>query len=156
SGVFQFGTGEAFGRPQVLLLHTRRIGLSANREEVPIRAGFKLTGKQGPLDVGALTMQTADSGTFQGQNFSAVRVKGNLLARSYVGAMFTRNTAGLTGAGNQAGGIDGAFTFFEHINLRGFLARNDAPNTADREWAGQARGTWETDRFEFLVEHVGI
>lgn len=156
SGIFQFGTGEPFGRPQVLLLHTRRIGLSSNREQVPIRGGLKLTGKQGPLDIGLLNMQTADSAQLPGQNFTVLRVKGNLLARSYVGAMFTRNTAGLTGTANQAGGIDAGFTFFQHLNLRGFLAKNDALNTADRQWAGQARGTWETDRFDFRVEHVSI
>jgi hypothetical protein len=156
SGIFQFGTGEPFGRPQVLLLHTRRIGLSSNREEVPIRGGLKLTGKQGPFDIGLLNMQTGDSAQLPGQNFTALRVKGNLLARSYVGAMFTRNTAGLSGQANQAGGIDASFSFFEHLSLRGFLAENDAPNTGARQWAGQARGTWETDRFDFLVEHVNI
>ncbi|MBI1955538.1 MAG: carbohydrate binding family 9 domain-containing protein, partial [Acidobacteria bacterium] len=43
SGIFQFGTGEPFGRPQVLLFHSRRIGLSESREEIPILGGLKLT-----------------------------------------------------------------------------------------------------------------
>ncbi len=156
SGIFQFGTGEPFGRPQVLLFHSRRIGLSENREEIPIRAGLKLTGKQGPLDLGLLNMQTARSGGIPGQNFTVLRVKGNLLARSYVGAMFVRNSAGLRRSSSQAGGVDAGFTFFRNLNLRGFLAKNDAPNTAEKQWAGQGRLEWDSDRYRFLLEHVNI
>ncbi|MGH9785127.1 MAG: DUF5916 domain-containing protein, partial [Terriglobia bacterium] len=95
AGIFEFGTRERFDQPQVLLFHSRSIGLSADREEIPLYGGLKLTGKEGPLDIGLLNMQTQrDDGT-PSQNFRALRVKGNLLARSYVGAIFTRNTAGL-------------------------------------------------------------
>ncbi len=161
SGIFQFGTGEAFGRPQVLLFHSRRIGLSENREEIPILAGLKLTGKQGPLEVGLLNMQTrrselASGQSAPGQNFTVLRAKGNILARSYVGAMFTRNTAGLTGASNWTGGLDAGFTFFQNLDLRGFLARSDTPDRLDGEWAGQAKLEWDSDRFEFLAEHLSI
>jgi hypothetical protein len=156
SGIFRFGTGEAFGRPQVLLFHTRRIGLSPNREEIPIRGGLKLTGKQGPFDIGLVNMQTSPSDPIKGQNFTVLRVKGNILARSYIGAMFTRNTVGLTSSANQAGGVDASFTFLQNLNLRGFLAVNDVPATEKRQWAGQGRMAWESDRFEFLLERVGI
>jgi len=156
SGIFQFGTGEPFGRPQVLLFHSRRIGLSEDREEIPIPGGLKLTGKQGPLDLGMLSMQTKrDDGT-PGQNFTALRVKGNLLARSYVGAIFTRNSAGLSGGANRAAGADASFTFFRNLNLRGFLARSDSAHRKDAQWAGQGIISWESDRIEFSLEHVSI
>ena len=156
AGIFEFGTRERFGRPQVLLFHSRSIGLSADREEIPIYGGLKLTGKQGPFDIGLLNMQTRrDDGT-PGQNFSALRVKGNLLARSYVGAIFTRNTAGLSGSANRTGGVDASFTFFQNLNLRGFLAKSDSTQQKDGEWAGQAILDWESDRIEFTLEHVSI
>ncbi|MBI4465551.1 MAG: carbohydrate binding family 9 domain-containing protein [Acidobacteria bacterium] len=156
SGIFQFGTGEPFGRPQVLLFHSRRIGLSENREEIPILGGLKLTGKQGPLDIGLLNMQTRRFSSTPGQNFTVARVKANLLSRSYVGAMFVRNTAGLNGQSSWTGGLDASFTFFQNLSLRGFLARNDAPQTSEREWAGQGKIEWNSDRFEFVAERIHI
>lgn len=156
AGIFEFGSGERSGRPQVLLFQSRRVGLSEERTEIPIHGGLKLTGKQGPLDIGLLNMQTRrDNGT-PGQNFSALRVKGNLLARSYVGAIFTRNTAGLSGSANRAGGVDASFTFLQNLNLRGFLAKSDSAQPKDGEWAGQAILDWESDRIEFTLEHISI
>ena len=156
AGIFQFGTGERSGRPHALLFHSRRIGLSEDQEEIPIWGGLKLTGKQGPLDLGVLNMQTKREGSTPGQNFTAVRVKGNILARSYVGAIFTRNTAGLEGDGNQAAGVDGSFTFFRNLNLRGFLTKSDSAQLQDGQWAGQGLIDWESDRIEFSLEHVNI
>jgi hypothetical protein len=54
AGVFRVGKREAAKLPELLLFHTRRIGLSENREEIPILGGIKLTGKEGPLEVGFL------------------------------------------------------------------------------------------------------
>jgi Domain of unknown function (DUF5916)/Carbohydrate family 9 binding domain-like len=156
SGIFQFGTGTGFGRPEVLLFHSRRIGLSANREEIPIRAGLKLTGKQGPFDIGVLNMQTARSGAASGQNFTVLRSKANILARSYVGAMFTRNTSSSNGMASQAGGVDASFTFFQNLNFRGFVAENDAPGLSGENRGSHSRAAWDSDRFEFSWENTSL
>jgi len=42
-----------------------------------------------PLELGLMNMQTNRNGTQAGQNFGVLRVKGNVLARSYVGAILT-------------------------------------------------------------------
>ncbi len=111
SGIFQFGTGRRFGGvTDLLLFHSRRIGLSEDREEIPILGGLKLTGKQGPLEMGLLNMQTDHKGAAAGQNFSVLRLKSNILASSYVGAMFTRNTGSTLGGSNRALGLDSNFT----------------------------------------------
>ena len=157
AGIFQFGSG-GFGRPALVLFHSRRIGLSDNREEIPIWGGVKLTGNQGPLEVGVLNMQTRSEGegATPGQNFSVVRLKANILERAYIGAMFTRNTAGLEGSENRAAGVDANFTFFQNLNLRGFLAKTDAAPEEKAEWAGQGAIEWESDRFEFGLQHISV
>ena len=157
AGIFQFGTGEAFGRPQVLLFHSRHIGFSEQtREETPILGGLKLTGKQGPLDFGLLNMQTRRSGSAPGQNFAVARVKRNLLSRSYIGALYTRNTAALNGETSWAGGMDASFSFLQNLDIRGFFARNDAPRTSDQEWAGQGKAEWSSDRWDFVLDHIFV
>ena len=88
AGIFQFGTGSRFGSSaDFLLFHSRRIGLSANREEIPILGGLKLTGKAGRFDIGLINMQTDHQGEQPGQNFTVARVKTNVLGRSYVGGI---------------------------------------------------------------------
>ncbi|MCZ6750261.1 MAG: DUF5916 domain-containing protein [Acidobacteria bacterium] len=160
AGIFLFGTGRRrpWEGPQVLLFHSRRIGLSEGRdaEEIPILGGLKLTGQQGPLEIGLLNMQTRRSGETPGQNFAVVRVKGNILARSYVGAIFTRNTAGLSGNDNKVAGVDASFTFFRNLNLRGFLAKGGSADQEDRKWAGLGRMEWNSDRLGVVLERLTV
>ncbi|HEX2676246.1 MAG TPA: DUF5916 domain-containing protein [Polyangiales bacterium] len=55
-----------FGRPGTAqLLFTRRIGLDAQRHEVPMLAGAKVYGTSGPFDFGALDVLTDDTLTVQ-------------------------------------------------------------------------------------------
>ena len=157
AGVFEFGSGGDFFGPELLLFNSRRIGLSDDREEIPIYGGVKVTGKQGPFDLGFLNMQTrpSDSG-LAGQNFTVARAKADILARSYVGTMFTRNTAGATGPAGSTLGFDAGFTFLENLELEGFLAWNDAVNVDQDEWAGQVGAEWDSDRFNVNLSHVSI
>ncbi len=161
AGIFQFGTGirRPWEGPQVLLFHSRRIGLSGerrNQQEIPIWGGLKLTGQQGPLEIGLLNMQTKRSGEIPGKNFAVVRVKGNILARSYVGAIFTRSTAGLSGNDNKVAGVDASFTFFRNLNLRGFLAKGGSADEQDGKWAGLGRAVWSGDRFDLVLERLTV
>ena len=160
AGIFQFGTGirQPWEGPQMLLFHSRRIGLGEGRdqEEIPIWGGLKLTGQQGPLEIGLLNMQTKRSGETPGQNFAVVRVKANILARSYVGAIFTGNTAGLSGNDNNVAGVDASFTFFRNLNLRGFLAKGGAADQKERKWAGLGRMVWSSDRLGVVLERLTV
>ncbi len=153
SGIFQAGTGD--GDSGVLIFHSRRIGLSSG-EEIRIFGGAKLTGKQGPLDIGVLNMQTDRFEDQAGQNFSVVRVKADLLNRSYVGGIVTRNTEGAVGPRNVTGALDGSFTFLQNLNFRGFLAKSDSQGSTGRDLAGQARAEWDSDRFGFSLDYVSI
>jgi hypothetical protein len=158
SGIFQFGSagGDWFGEPGMLLFHSRRIGLSENREEIPILAGLKLSGKQGPLEIGLMNMQTDQAGTQAGQNFGVVRVKGNILARSYVGAILTRNTGSSLGGTNRVLGFDANFTFFRNLNVQGFAAKTASAALNGRDWARHGRVEWDSDRYEFSLERLDI
>ena len=157
SGIFQFGTGTRFGGvTDLLLFHSRRIGLSKDREEISILGGIKLSGRQGPLEVGLLNMQTGRESASPGQNFSVLRVKGNVLARSYVGAMLTRNTGSTLGGSNRALGLDSNFTFYRYLNIQGLLAKTLSTGLNGRDWAGKGMIRWNSDRYLFSLEHLQI
>lgn len=157
SGTFQFGTGSRFGNAtDFLLFHSRRIGLSDNRAPIPIVGGFKVTGKEGPLDIGVLNMQTGRDGSRAGQNFTVLRAKSNILSTSYVGAMLTSNTGSPLGGGNHTVGVDSNFRFIRYLNLNGFLAKSSSTGVDGRDLAARGILRWESDRSAFGVERMQI
>jgi hypothetical protein len=128
AGLFAFGGANSFnaGRNDLpLLFYSRRIGLNAG-QVVPIDAGARLTGRVGRYSVGVVDIQTgseAVSGT-RATNFSAVRVKRDVLERSSIGVIATGRSVTQTGAGsNAAYGVDGAFGFFTNLAVDAYWAR---------------------------------
>ncbi len=86
---FRFGIAR-----QADLTFTRRIGLSAAGEIVPIRAGARVSGRQGRTNLGLMNIQTERVGALPAQNFSVLRVKRDLFARSSIGAIVPTCRAG--------------------------------------------------------------
>lgn len=157
SGTFQFGTGSRFGgSTDFLLFHSRRIGLSEDRQELPIIGGLKLAGKQGPLEMGLLNMQTGRDGNRPGQNFSVLRLKRNILSASYVGAMLTRNTGSPLGGSNQALGVDTNFRFLRYLTINGFLSKSFSTGLDEKDWAGRGNIRWASDRYVFGLERLQV
>jgi hypothetical protein len=98
SGIFAFGTE---GRAQ--LFYSRRIGLDTLGTPYSILGGIRVTGREGPWTLGLLDTRT---GGLDQANDAVVRVKHDLFARSYVGAMFSDRGGPGAGANQRAGGID--------------------------------------------------
>ena len=97
------GGGERFPSRNVpILFFSRQIGLE-NGEIVPVLAGGRVTGKVGAFDVGALNIQTEQVPTvgIKAANFTALRVKRDILRRSAVGAIFTNRSVSLLGNGSS-------------------------------------------------------
>jgi hypothetical protein len=118
--------------------------------------GLKLAGKQGPVDIGLLNMQTDRSGEHAGQNFSVLRLKSNILSTSSVGVMLTRNTGSPLGGTNRAVGFDSHFTFMRYLSLQGFLAKSFSTGVDEREWTGKGTIRWASDRYVLGLERMQI
>jgi hypothetical protein len=154
SGIFRVGTAAAAELHDLLLFHSRRIGLSEDRKEIPIIAGIKITGRQGPLEVGLLNVQTDNENGVAGQNFSVARIKKNVLARSFVGALYTRNTGSALGGSSQLFAIDSGFTFFNHLNIQALASRTTARGLEGNDWAGYGLVGWNTDKYVVQYERL--
>ncbi len=104
SGIFVFGP---FGRRrnQILPFFSRRIGLSADGEAVPILFGAKLTGRQGRFNLGLLDVVTDDFAGVGEKNLVAGRLSANLGAESQAGVIFTAGDPA-TGGDNALAGVD--------------------------------------------------
>jgi len=128
AGLFTFGGVGNFNparNDMPLLFYSRRIGLNSG-QVIPIDAGSRLTGRVGRYTVGVVDIQTGSeqlSGT-RPTNFSAVRVKRDVLARSSVGVIATGRSVAQNGAGsNAAWGLDGTFGFFTNLTIDSYWAR---------------------------------
>ena len=182
-GTFDFGRGATFGggggpggggRPgsggfgggdAPTLFFSRRIGLESG-STVPILGGGRLTGKVGDFSVGALNIQTddiqaddvSDSG-IRGTNFTVLRVKRDILRRSSIGGIFTSRSVSVEGnESNQAFGVDGAFSFYDNVNFKGYYARTQTP-TSDGALDGnndsyQTAFVYNGDLYALGVDHL--
>jgi len=153
SGMFYFGDipresrlgNNRFAAPEeeVLLFFSRRIGLTDMGEEIPIAAGGRLTGRIGGTGVGAMTIQTESANGRDGDNFTVLRGRRDILRNSDVGAIFlSRQSAGASGDRNEVAGVDANFRFRRALSINGFIARSSTPGVDGGEFAGKGSIVW--------------
>ncbi|HEU4390545.1 MAG TPA: DUF5916 domain-containing protein [Blastocatellia bacterium] len=88
AGVFAFGP-DSDDEADVIPFFSRRIGLLESGQEVPILAGTKLAGKQGPYTVGLVAIRTRATDFSDARNFFVARVKHDFFKQSYIGGIYT-------------------------------------------------------------------
>jgi hypothetical protein len=146
SGVFDFG---AASRAQ--LFYSRRVGLAPDGEPVPILGGARLYGKVGPWSAGALVART---GGEERASDMVVRVRHDLLDRSYVGAILTvRSGPGVEGV-ERAAGVDVDLPLVVGgRNLEPFfwIAGTRTPEAAGTRLAWRAAVDYPNDLFDNFV-----
>lgn len=164
AGIFEFGLGGRRGgdtERNLQMFFSRRIGLTPDRNPVPILGGAKVTGRAAGFDVGFLNVQTDDydlpggRGQLPGSNYTVFRAKRNVLARSNVG-MFVSNRQASSGNYNRVIGADANFTVFRNTDLQGFIGRSITPGREGNDMVGRAKFNWITDLYEVFVEHLYI
>ena len=156
---FEFARGGAGGRSDApTIFFSRRIGLQSN-VVVPILAGARVTGKAGAFDVGALNIQTRDedlSGA-KSTNFTALRVKRDILRRSTVGGIFTNRSVSLEGNGsNQVYGLDGRFAFYDNVNLLGYVSKTTTPGHKGQDTSYLGDFAYTGDRYGLDLGHLVV
>jgi Domain of unknown function (DUF5916)/Carbohydrate family 9 binding domain-like len=167
-GIFDFGGVQAGNSPGdvPLLFFSRQIGLSQGRA-VPVLGGGRLTGRAGAYSIGVLDIQTDDApeAGAVSTNFSALRLKRNVLRRSNIGMMATRRGPGLAGGVSPdrdaaySAGVDATMLFFKSINFTGYYARTRNPDAAGRTAEGtsyRGRFDYTDDRYGAAAEHLLI
>src|SRR5258705_5180821 len=160
AGIFLFGRQ---GENQAFF--TRRIGLTDNAAPVPIDYGVKVTGKIGPYNVGFLQVQTrklGEASTGLGiprQQFTVLRVKRDILKRSYVGAIFVnRQCATAVGKSNynRVGGADAEFNLTDHYKVKAFWMGSTAPGVRSGAGSSRLESIFENDLYRFITVYEDV
>ena len=126
-GAFDFSLGHGTDA-----FYSRSIGIKEG-EEIPIIGGVRLIGKEGGTNIGALSIQTAKKGDELSTNYSALRLKQDVLGQSYVGMIATAKNSADTS--NYVYGMDFGYAsskLFGDKNIRfgGAVAQSQ---TLDKE-----------------------
>lgn len=149
------GSGGGGGAPT--LFYSRRIGLQEG-EPIPILAGGRLTGKVGSFDVGAVTIQTRDdpSGGAESTNFTILRLRRDILARSSIGVLFENRSNSIVAesGSNQAHGVDASFAFFESVSFVTSYAKTVTEGLTGNDESYQARFNYGADRWGAQISHL--
>lgn len=170
AGIFDYGKsgsspgGEAAASdPGILpLFYSRRIGL-VEGQQVPLVGGGKLTGRVGPYALGAINIATESAPVLAGgglqrwpsANFTALRVKRNVLAKSTVGVILLNRQGGPTDY-NRSAGFDAGLALGRYFMFTGLAAKTASPGLHGRDWAGVSDVLWKSDRFNYGVQYADI
>jgi hypothetical protein len=164
-GIFNFGSGGGpggfggggGGGAAPNLFYSRRIGLQG-ATPVPILGGARVTGKVGAFDIGALSIQTAEDADIgaESTNFTVLRLRRDILARSTVGLIFQNrsNSAAAEGGSNQTMGIDGAFGLSSALNISSYYARTQTPGLTGREDSYRAQLNYDGGLLGGSLDHL--
>ncbi len=146
-GVFQIGTmgkaPESLDPEDVVVFYSRRIGLSANRNPVPILGGARLTGRVGAYQVGLLNLETGEGDGQSLENDSTFRIKRDVFARSEIGA-FLLNRQGAERPTNRAYGVDAILRPRNDLLFNLLYTKTDTPGTGSDDAAARAEVEYDT------------
>lgn len=136
SGVFQFGIADGGGgggggrqnpSQDMILFFSRRIGLSDDGSAIPILGGTRLTGRTGGFSIGALNIQQRAQDASPSTNFTALRLRRDVLAQSDIGVMvLNKETSGAHF--NRVVGADANFRFFQNLDVNFATAKTFSPD----------------------------
>ncbi len=166
SGTFTFGgaapsgsgPNATSGDKTPVLFYSRQIGIAHGRE-VPILGGGRVTGRVGRFSVGALNIEAGEdaAAAARATNFTAVRLKRDILRKSSVGVILTdRSRSVLDNGHNSVYGVDGSFAFFNNLVVNTYWAQSHTPGL-DRDNASvRAQMDYSGDRYGLQVERLTV
>ena len=150
------GPASGMNLGQTELFFSRRIGISAAGEQIPILAGARLSGKvSDTVTVGLINMQTEGiDGIVTANNFTVVRLRQELPNRSSVSGLFVnRQATGRQAVGddyNRTYAVDGRWGIGQNGSVEGFVGRTETPGRDGRDHALSLSGTYSSERWRVI------
>jgi hypothetical protein len=153
AGAFSAGTPQA-----VDLFFTRRIGIDAAGQPVPILGGGRLSGRVGTFTVGALAIATDDvPGVQHQQAYSVGRVTREFGSRSRLGAIAVqRNDLDSARSRNSTVGIDGRVGLGEAWTFDGWAAKTETPSRARDDYGFSARANYASSKWNNTARVIRV
>jgi hypothetical protein len=156
AGVFGFGRSKVGGfRKDLIPFFSRRIGISDDRRLVPILGGARLSGRAGKNTFGLLNLQTDEIPGVPSANFSVLRVRRDIFAKSDIGGLFVTKQPS-QGGFNHTYGVDANFRLLRYLEVASFVLKTESPDRRGRDLAANFEVAWRDDLFDLEVRHQTI
>src|SRR5215470_7612731 len=154
AGVFNF----PLGGDSDSLFFSRQIGIDPiTGQEVPINAGAKVTGALGKFELGAMDVDTRESGPNPYANFAVLRVKRALWGGSYIGAIgIDKRSGNPLDSFNQTEGADTRLVFFKDLAVNLFAAQSRTPGFSSGQTDFGGVFHYQSNWLELIGDHRKI
>src|SRR5688572_4945886 len=154
---FQVGLGAVEAQRRDLVpFFTRRIGLSASGQPIPVIGGLRLTGRASDTGIGLLSMQTDEFDGDPGANFTAARIRRDLTSTAALGAFYFGRETTASRSFNRVTGVDLRLVPRPAIEIEAFAMRSETEGEAG-DWAGRTSMVLDTNahRARMGLTHIG-
>lgn len=152
AGIFNFPLGGDSGD---LLFFSRQIGIDPiTGEEVPVNVGGKVTGSFGNFQIGALDVNTRQSGPNPYANYALMRVKSSLWGGSYIGVMgIDKRSGNPSDSYNQSAGLDTRLVFWGTLVVNAYATQTRTPGVTSGQSNLGAGFDYQTNWLELFAQH---
>ena len=159
SGQFTVGNGQ-----EVEMFFSRRIGIAADGNPIPVNGGARLSGKLGErTNVGLLYMNTDGVTGFAPENdFAVLRINQELPNRSAIGAIVvSRDGDGSylvpsDQDSNRTYAIDGRWGIGDNVLLQGWVAKTDTPTLTGRDDAFSLKAEYDSTKWAANASYTEV
>ena len=154
---FQVGLGAVEAQRRDLVpFFTRRIGLSASGQPIPVIGGLRLTGRAAGNGIGLLSMQTDTFGGDPGANFTAARVRRDVTSTAAIGGFYFGRETTASRSFNRVTGVDLRLVPRPALEIEAFAMRSETDGQPG-DWAGRTSFSLDTNahRARMGLVHVG-
>ncbi len=159
SGLFQLGETYRIGPPrseETLLFFSRRVGLSPDREPIPLLGGARLTGRAGPYYLGLMNLQTRSEGAVPANNFTVARLRRDIPRGGDLGVMFINRQSERAGDSNRAFGADVNLLFGRDLQVNGTVAATRTPGKHDGQGMQKVEALWRNNVYHLLGSYLRV
>ena len=143
-------------RRDLVPFFTRRIGLSASGQPIPVIGGLRLTGRAAGNGIGLLTMQTGEFEGDPGANFTVARVRRDLASTAAIGGFYFGRETAHSRSFNRVTGVDLRLAPRPALEIEAFAMRSETDGGAGG-WAGRSSFLVDTNahRARMGLVHIG-
>ena len=152
----QFTVGTQGNDRMADLFFSRRIGLSAAGQPVPLLGGARLTGKLGENNVALMQLQTGEAFGRPGENFLVGRYSRDVGQRSRIGGLVVNKEGIDSPIFNRTIAADAVIAPTPSLSFHSFLARTASPGVTEDQQAFHGRVLFQNSRWNTYGEYTDI
>ncbi len=131
-----------------LLFFSRRIGLRADRQPLPIDAGVRLTGVASGVGIGLVAMQVRSDSITDANRYAVVRLRKNVAGGSDIGLLYMqRQSTDNAQDYNRVAGVDANIRFLGRLDWNSYIVGTRTPGVSGGQYAARTSLNWEGNFF---------